>query len=194
MAAETLCPECGFGPIKDGLEECPKCHHHFTENLLYKRVRRNAGHGSRKDADDLEATGTTLGAITSSVVAHPLPTSILLGATAIAWVLRCTGVLSDAPEALWPFGLAALEMGVAMILMAGAGPAKALAPFMGLAQLGAAYFAGGGALARVGYGGVGVALLAMTLGEPSDFRRWMGSGAGAATLFIGIYGVAVQVW
>jgi hypothetical protein len=188
MAAETLCPECGHGPIEEGEETCPKCHHLFAANPLYKRARKMGGAGVRVEEIDSEATRTTLGGITSSVVAHPLPTSLLLGAAAVAWVIRSAGILSDAHEPLWPFGLAAVQMGVAMLLMAAAGPAKALAEMCALAQLASAYFVGGSPLARIGYGGVGVALLAMTLGEPSDFRRWMGMGAGLATLAIGVYG------
>jgi hypothetical protein len=188
MAVETLCPECGFGPIKAGTEDCPQCHHHFAANPLYKRARKAGGPGVRKDQIDTEATATTLGGITSSVVAHPLPTSLLLAAAAIAWVVRAAGILSDAHEPLWPFALAALQMGVAMLLIAGAGPAKALAELIAVGQVVSAYFVGGSPLARVGFGGVGVALLAMTIGEPSDFRRWMGMGAGLATLLIGIYG------
>jgi len=192
MAAETLCPECGFGPIKEGAEDCPECHHHFAANPLYKRARKAGGQGVRKDEVDIEATATTLGAITSSVVAHPLPTALLLGITAIAWVVRAAGILSDAHEPMWPFALGAAQLGVALLLLAGTGPAKMTAELAALAQVLAAYFSGGHLLARVGFGGVGIALMAMTVGEPSDLRRWMGMGAGLATLVIGVYGATLM--
>jgi hypothetical protein len=188
VAAETLCPECGAGPIAEGAESCPKCGHEFAETPLFKRARRVGGQHMRVEEVE-EVTRTTLGGnITSAVVAHPLPTALLLAITAFAWVARSAGVLSNVREPVWPFGLAAAEMGVAMLVMAAAGPATAFAEIIGLAQLGGAYFAGGSALARLGFGGVGLALLAMTLKEPSDFRRWMGLGAGLAMLVAGVLG------
>jgi hypothetical protein len=76
-----------------------------------------------------------------------------------------------------------------MLLMVSAGPAKQLAQMVALAQIAAAYLAGGTPVAQVGYGGVGVALLVMTVAEPGDVRRWVGTGAAVAMLFFGVWGV-----
>jgi hypothetical protein len=189
MAAETLCPSCGFGPIPEGTENCPACSTVFAANPLFKRVRKAGGGGRRKDEEDLEATRTTLGGITGAVDAHPgVPAAVLI-AMAFAWVARALGVLSDHPQALWPLGLAAIQMGVAMLLLVSAGPGKPLAQLLALAQLGAAYLAGGSPVAQVGYGGVGAALLLMSAGEPSDIRRWVAAGAAVAMLLFGLWGV-----
>lgn len=189
MAAETLCPSCGFGPIEEGVETCPACSTQFAANPLFKRVRKAAGHGIRKDEEDIEATRTTLGGITGAVDAHPGPPAAVLIALTFAWVVRVVGVLSDRPQPVWPLGLAAVQMGVAMLLLVSAGPGKPLAQMVGLAQIAAAYFAGGPAVAQVGYGGVGVALLLMTVGEPSDVRRWVAAGAAASMLLFGVWGM-----
>src|SRR5438132_14084968 len=105
--AETACPSCGFSPLAEGSESCPECKTYFALNPLYRRSRVAGGHGVRKDEADLEATRTTLGGITDAVTANPLPAAALLIATALAWVLRCLGVLCDAPQPLWPLGTAA---------------------------------------------------------------------------------------
>jgi hypothetical protein len=189
MAAETLCPSCGFGPIPEGTETCPACSTQFAANPLFKRARRAGGLGIRKDEEDMEATRTTLGGITGAVDAHPVPTAAILAACTFAWVARGVGVLSDRPQALWPLGLAAISMGVAMMLLVNAGPARVLAQMVALAQLAAGYYAGGSALAQVGYSGVGAALLVMTLGDPSDVRRWVGTGAALAMVVFGVVGV-----
>lgn len=190
MAVETACPSCGFTPIPEGTETCPACSTQFAANPLFKRVRKAAGHGVRKDEEDLEATRTTLGGITGAVDAHPGPPAGVLIACTFAWVMRVVGVLSDRPQPVWPLGLAAVQMGVAMMLIASAGPAKQLAQMVAIAEVIAAWAAGGSPVAQVGYGGVGVALLVMTIGEPSDIRRWVGTGAAAAMLLFGAWGVA----
>ena len=190
MAAETACPSCGFSPIPEGTETCPACSTQFAANPLFKRVRKAGGQGVRKDEEDLEATRTTLGGITGAVDAHPGPPAGVLIALALAWVIRAVGVLTDRPQPIWPLGLAAIQMGIAMLLLVSAGPAKPLAQMIALGQIAAAYFAGGSPVAQVGFGGVGVALLVMTVGEPSDVRRWVGTGAAAAMLLFGVWGVA----
>lgn len=190
MAAETACPSCGFSPIPEGTETCPACSTQFALNPLFKRAARAGGQGVRKDEADLEATRTTLGGITGAVDAHPAPPAAVLVGCTFAWVLRAVGVLSDRPQAIWPLGLAAIQMGIAMLLMVSAGPAKQLAQMVALAQIGAAYLAGGSPVAQLGYGGVGVALLVMTIGEPGDVRRWVATGAAAAMLLFGVWGVA----
>lgn len=187
MAAETICPSCGYGPLDDVAEDCPKCSTHFAANPLYKRARAGGGQFVRKDSDDLEATKTTLGGAKSAVEHHPLPAAGLLIGSTFGWVLRAMGVLSDRPEPWWPLGLAALQMGVAMMLVVSAGPGKELAQMLALAQIAVAFFAGGPTFAQLGFAGVGVALLVITVGEPSGPRRWVGTGAGAAMLLFGIW-------
>jgi hypothetical protein len=188
--AETLCPSCGFGPIDDDVDECPKCSTRFAANPLFKRVRRAGGHGGRKDAQDLEATRTVLGGITSAVDAHPVPTAVVLALATVAWVLRCVGFLSDHPQPTWPLYIAAAQMGVAMLLWVSAGPGKSLAQMLALAQIGVGYFAGGSAVTQLGYAGVGVALLAMTMAEPGHTRRLVSTGAAVAMMGFGLWGVA----
>ncbi len=190
MKAETLCPSCGFGPIPEGQETCPACSTQFAANPLFKRAAKAGGQGVRKDQADLEATRTTLGGITGSVEANPVPTAAVLVGSTFAWVVRCVGMLSDRPQALWPLGVAAIQMGVAMLLVVSAGPARALAQMVALLQIASAYLAGGSPVAQVGYGGVGVALLVMTVSEPGDVRRWVGTGAAVAMLLFGVIGVA----
>ncbi|MBL8955542.1 MAG: hypothetical protein JNK82_32505 [Myxococcaceae bacterium] len=190
MAAETLCPSCGFGPIPEGKDTCPACSTQFAANPLFRRAAKAGGQGVRKDQADLEATRTTLGGITGAVEANPVPTAAVLAGATLTWVIRCVGMLSDRPEPIWPLGVAAIQMGVAMLLMVSAGPAKTLAQVMAVVQIGCAYLAGGSPVAQVGYGGVGVALLVMTVAEPGDVRRWVGTGAAVAMLFFGVFGVA----
>jgi len=190
VKTETACPSCGFSPIPEGQETCPACSTQFAANPLFKRAYKAGGQGIRKDEEDIEATRTTLGGITGAVEANPVPTAAVLVGSTFAWVLRCVGILSDRPQALWPLGLAAVQMGVAMMLMVSAGPGKSLAQMVAVAQIACAYFAGGSPVAQVGYGGLGVALLVMTVGEPGDVRRWAGTGAAVAMLFFGVFGVA----
>jgi hypothetical protein len=189
MAAETACPSCGFSPIPEGVETCPACSTQFALNPLYKRAQRAGGQLVRKDSEDLEATRTTLGGITGAVDAHPALPAAVLVAMSFAWVIRAVGLLNDRPQAIWPIGVAAIQMGVAMLLMVTAGPAKQLAQMVALAQIACGYLAGGSPVAQVGYGGIGVALLVMTFGEPGDARRWLGTGAAVAMLGFGLWGV-----
>jgi hypothetical protein len=188
--AETLCPSCGFGPIPEGSDDCPKCKTQFAANPLYRRSRVAGGHGHRKDEADLEATRTTLGGVTDAVTAHPLPSAAVLAGCAIAWIFRSAGIFSDVNGAhpSWPFAVAAFQMGVAMLLMVSAGPSRYLAQMMAIAQVASAYFVGGSIAAQIGFGGAGLSLLSMTIGEAGDIRRYMGAGAAIACLVVGVWG------
>jgi hypothetical protein len=189
MAAETLCPSCGAGPIPEDAETCPQCSTRFAANPLYRRARKAGGFNVRKDSVDLEATRTRLGGITGAVDAHPAPTAAVLAAATATWVARCVGLLADRPEPLWPLALAAVLLGVAMLLMISAGPARQLAQLGAVAQLLSGYLAGGPPMARVGYAGAGLALLAMTVGEPGDARRWTAAGVAGVMLGAGVWAV-----
>jgi hypothetical protein len=188
--AETACPSCGYGPLDAEADDCPKCSTRFAANPLYKRVQRAGGHGQRKDAVDLEATRTVLGALTGAVDAHPLPAAAVLVLSTAAWILRCVGFLTPLPQPTWPLVIAAAQMGVAMLLaLVSGGPGKPLAQMLSIAQIAAGYLAGGSSVTRLGFTGAGVALLAMTLGEPGDIRRLIATGAAVAMLGFGVWGV-----
>ncbi|MBK7860680.1 MAG: hypothetical protein IPJ65_19175 [Archangiaceae bacterium] len=191
--AETLCPSCGQGPIPEDSEACPNCHTRFAENPLYRRARRGGGLHVRKDEADLEATRTTLGGITGAVDAHPVPTAVVLVAATFTWVVRCVGGFSGAPEPTWPLALAAAQMGVAMMLLVSAGPARSLAQMCALAQVACGYFAGGPTIVQVGYIGAGFTLMLMTFGEPGDARRWTATGASLAMLAFAVWASVTQL-
>jgi len=164
--AQTLCPFCGFTPLPEEAERCPKCRRAFVEESM----------------EPTNATRTRAGALTGSVTAHPGPTAAVLALGAGLWVVRGTGALGPTDEPWWTFAVAALMVGAAAMLMANVGPAKHLAGAMGLLEVLAAGLAardGGVAAACAGHG---LVLVAMTAFEPGRLRLTLGAVAGVAAV------------
>lgn len=173
---ETLCPSCGFSPIPEGAERCPKCNKAFA----YERVEYT------------NVTATRAGGLTGSVTANPVPTAIALGVGAFLWTVRAGGFLSDVGDPPATFLVAALNVVALVLVMTTSGPAKhagALAGVVELLAVGLRYDAP--AAVSVACALHGVTLIAMTVAEPGALRLKVGAGvAGAA----GVVGLGALLW
>ncbi len=172
---ETLCPKCAFSPIPRGAEKCPRCNEVFAFNPLYKRTQRLMV--DPQQGLDFEAT--LRGSLTGAVSAHPAPAATVLALGAALWLVRAAGLFVELHEPSWLFALAALELVAATVLMANIGPAKGFAQVVAVAHVIAA-FALGAPLSphTLASASVGLVVIAMTAGEPSQTRRTAGLCAG----------------
>jgi hypothetical protein len=184
--AETLCPKCGFSPIPDRAETCPKCGENFAFHPLWKVAQRTKGGIDKKASIEMEST--TFGGLTGEVSANPIPASVVTGLCAVVWLLRA-GVAQTGDPA-WLFVLAALQLGSAALLMANVGPATMLVQLMGLVQLIVPFVIMGagtnGMIVAAASALPGVAVFITAAGEPGPVRRNAGIVIGAVTFLVAI--------
>ncbi|MCP3104805.1 zinc ribbon domain-containing protein [Myxococcus sp. K15C18031901] len=177
---QTLCPNCGHSPIPRGATACPSCGEPFDHLQAYKKVGRMRLDQIGEAVDD-DATVFGGDLVTSAVSAHPGPAGVVLGAGAVAWFLRVGGVVGSLQDPQWAYGLVALDLVLALVLVLNRGPAKGLAQMGLVAQLLAtAWLARAAPTAPVhlAYFALGVLSLTMVLGEPGVVRRYIGMGLG----------------
>ncbi|MCC6334053.1 MAG: zinc ribbon domain-containing protein [Myxococcales bacterium] len=168
---ETLCPSCGFSPIAEGAEKCPKCGKAFS----YERVEYT------------NVTATRAGGLTGSVTANPVPTAVALGLGAFFFTVRAGGFLGDVGDPPLVFAVAALDVVALVLVMTTSGPAKHVAAFAGLVELAAAGLTfGAPALVNAAAGLHGLTLIAMTVAEPGARRLKVG---GALASFAAVAGL-----
>ncbi|MEW5742430.1 MAG: zinc ribbon domain-containing protein [Myxococcota bacterium] len=173
---ETLCPSCGFSPIPEGAEKCPKCGKAFA----YERVEYT------------NVTATRAGGLTGSVTANPVPTAIALGLGAFFFTVRAGGFLGDVGDPPLVFAVAAVDVVALVLVMTTSGPAKHAAAFAGFVELFATLWAQAAPPPVTAACALhGVTLIAMTVAEPGPARLKVGAGvAGAAFLF----GLFALIW
>ena len=172
---ETLCPKCAFSPIPQGAEKCPRCNEVFAFNPLYKRAQRMMVDPQK----GLDFEATLRGSLTGAVSAHPAPAAAVLALGAALWLVRAAGLFVDLREPSWLFALAAAELGAATVLMANIGPAKGFAQVVAVAHVIAAFVLGAPQSPHtLASASIGVVVIAMTAGEPSQTRRTAGLFAG----------------
>src|SRR5687768_380771 len=140
--AETICPSCGFSPIPDDVDDCPKCRKPFAE------VKRPSRAAIDRLKEDVHTESTTFGGVTGAVTAHPTAPAIVLALGALIWFLRASGVLSASPEPEppWLYGLVGLELVMVVVLFANVGPARLLAQLTALIHVAVAVALSGGEL------------------------------------------------
>ncbi len=187
---ETLCPKCGFTPIPDRAEVCPKCAEVFSFNPLYKAAQRKM----IGKYEALEVTATLRGGLTGAVSANPGPAAAVLALGAVLWLIRGAGLLVDLREPSWVFWVAGLQLGAATFLMANLGPASLMAQFAGAVQIAASFFVTSDqplALHTLLSALVGAVVIAMTVGEPSAARRSAGLAVGGIA---GLAAIAALAW
>ncbi|MBZ4400518.1 zinc ribbon domain-containing protein [Myxococcus sp. AS-1-15] len=180
---QTLCPSCGHSPIPRGASACPACGEPFDHLQSYKKVGRTRL-DRLGDAVDDEATVFGGDLVTSAVSAHPGPVAAVLGAGAAAWFLRAGGVLGSLQDPAWTYGLVALDLVLALVLVLNRGPVKGIAQTGLAVQLVAtAWLARGAPTApvHVAYFALGLVALFLVVGEPGPARRHAGLGLGLAT-------------
>ncbi|NVJ27590.1 zinc ribbon domain-containing protein [Myxococcus sp. AM011] len=183
---QTLCPSCGHSPIPRGATACPSCGEPFDHLQSYKKAGRTplARLGDAVD-DDATVFGGDL--VTSAVSAHPGPVAGVLGASAAAWFLRAGGVVGSLQDPSWTYGLVALDLVLALVLMLNRGPAKGLAQTGLVVQLLATAWlarAAPTAPVHVAYFVLGVVALTLVVGEPGVARRYAGLGLGLAVTLV----------
>ena len=174
---ETLCPKCGFTPIPDRAEVCPKCGEVFSFNPLHKAAQRKAI--GKLEPLDFEAT--LRGGLTGAVSANPGPAAAVLALGAVIWLIRAAGLLVDLREPSWLFWLAGAELVAATFLMANIGPASFVAQLVGAAHIAVAFVITADqplSLHTLLTALVGATVIAMTVGEPSPTRRSAGLAVG----------------
>jgi hypothetical protein len=106
---------------------------------------------------------------------------LVLGAA--LWIIRAGDVFVDRHEPTWLFGIAALQVIAATLLMVNIGPAKFIAQAVAAIHIGLCLLLAGQyplGPHSVASAGVGLVLILMTAGEPSALRR--NAGLGLATL------------
>jgi hypothetical protein len=183
---ETLCPNCGHSPIPRGAESCPKCREPFDFLQMYKRGQRQRV-DKQRDHDDGEAT-VFGGNLTGEVSAHPGPIAAVFFVGAVAWFLRAGEVLGSLGDPIWTYGLVALDLGLALVLLINLGPSKQLAQIGMVLQLVVTGFLARDALGAAvhwAYLGHAVVALVAVLGEPSPMRRYACMGLGIAMALLG---------
>lgn len=178
---KTLCPSCGHSPIPRGADACPACGEPFDHLAAYKKVGRARLDQLRAEEDDDQTVfGGDL--VTNAVSAHPGPVALVLAFVAGAWFVRAGGVLGTAlQDPPWTYGLVALDLVLALVLLLNRGPAKALAQAgLALQFLATAWLAREAPTAPVhlAYVALGLVPLAMIAGEPGQTRRYVGAGLG----------------
>lgn len=173
---ETICPSCGFSPIPEGAERCPKCHKAFS----YERVEYST------------VTATRAGGLTGSVTANPVPTAIALGVGAFVWTVRAGGFFGDVGDPPWAFLLAALDVVALVLVMTTSGPAKHAAALAGAVELLAVGLLFGAPVGlSIACAVHGLTLIAMTVAEPGATRLQVGAVvAGVA----GLVGLGALAW
>jgi hypothetical protein len=185
---ETLCPKCAFSPIPQGAEKCPRCNEVFAFNPLYMRAQKMMV--DQRKGLDFEAT--LRGGLTGAVSAHPAPAATVLALGAALWLIRAAGLFVDLREPSWLFALAAFELCAATVLMANIGPAKLFAQAVAVAHIVAALMLGATLSPHtLASASIGVVVIAMTVGEPSQGRR---SGGLIAGFVCSAAAVASLVW
>jgi hypothetical protein len=178
-APQTICPKCGLTPLPERAEECPRCKEPFGNNPLYKRTQRS----SMDDAMGVDVEATSLGGVTDSVTAWPLPTAAVLVLGAIIQVVRASGLIVDVHAPFWLFGVGALDLVLTAMVMGSIGPARQLIFASAILQAAIPFVLGGRqglALYDYGYLAHALALGVMTAGEPSALRRNVGLVLGVA--------------
>ncbi len=106
--SETVCPFCSHSPIDDEAERCPRCHRVFVDRFVEQST----------------ITRTQLGGLTGAVTANPWPVALGLLVTAGLWALRGSGVLVELHDGPVSFGVAALHVLAATLVLTASGPAK----------------------------------------------------------------------
>lgn len=175
---ETLCPACGFGPIPEGAERCPKCKRAFA----YERVEYSA------------VTATRAGGLTGSVTANPVPTAVALAAGALLFTVRAGGFLEDVGDSPAVFLVAALDVVALVLVMTTSGPAKHAGALAGVVELLAVGLTlGAPSVVSAACALHGAALVAMTVAEPGALRLKVGAAVatGVALAGLGALGWAV---
>lgn len=181
-APETICPSCGFSPIPEGVERCPKCHKAFA----YERVEYST------------VTATRAGGLTGAVTANPVPTAVALGVGAFVWTVRAGGFVADVGDPPWAFLVAALHVVALVLVMTTSGPAKHAAALAGAIELLAVglLFAAPAGLS-IACAAHGLTLIAMTVAEPGALRLKVGAAiaglAGVTALAVLVVGLAPKV-
>lgn len=185
--AETLCPKCGFSPIPDRAETCPKCGENFAFHPLWKVAQRTKGGIDKKASIEMEST--TFGGLTGEVSANPLPASIVTALCALIWLLRASG-MAQSHDPQWLFAIAAAQLGAAAMLMGTIGPATMLVQLMGVVQLVIPFVVMGpgtsGIIVAVASALPGGAVLFTAVGEPGPVRRNAGIVVGVVTFIVAI--------
>jgi hypothetical protein len=175
---ETLCPSCGFSPIPEGVERCPKCGRAFA----YERVEYST------------VTATRAGGLTGSVTANPVPTAVALGLGALFWTVRAGGFLVDVGDAPWVFLVAALDVVALVLVMSTAGPAKHVGALTGLVELLAVGIRWDAPPVISTLSALhGLTLIAMTVAEPGALRLKVGAWAGGGFAVLGLAALAWAV-
>lgn len=188
--AETLCPKCGFSPIPEGTEKCPRCGENFAFHPLYKAAQRKML--GKLDAIDTEAT--LMGGLTGAVTAHPSPAAGVMALCALLWLVRASGLVVDLGDPVWLFALAAADLGAASMLMATVGPARSLVQALAVVQIAVAVLlapAGPWSPLALAFAAPGAVILFMTVAEPSGARRRLGLLLGVLSAVVA---VAVLAW
>lgn len=175
-STETICPHCGFSPIAEGAESCPRCRKRFVDDK----------------PEATFVTATRAGGLTGSVTANPAPVALALTSGALLWVMRAGGFLVSVGDPPWAFALAALMIIAAMLLMTASGPAKHSAIIAGVVELVALALLPDAPAALTAICALhGVALIAATAVEPGRARLVVGGVTGSA---LGAVGLAVLAW
>ncbi|AGC43595.1 hypothetical protein MYSTI_02273 [Myxococcus stipitatus DSM 14675] len=177
---QTLCPSCGHSPIPRGAAACPACGDPFDHLPTYKKVGRTRL-DRLGDAVDDDATVFGGDLVTSAVSAHPGPVAAVLGAGALAWFLRAGGVVGSLQDPSWTYGLVALDLVLALVLVLNRGPVKGIAQAGLVVQLGMTLWlarASPTAPVHVAYGLLGLVALSLVMGEPGVVRRYLSMGLG----------------
>lgn len=168
---ETLCPACGFGPIPEGAERCPRCGRAFAhERVEYSTV-----------------TATRAGGLTGSVTATPVPTAIALAAGALLFTVRAGGFLEDVGDSPAVFLVAALDVVALVLVMTTSGPAKHVGALAGVVELLAVGLTlGAPSVVSAACALHGAALVAMTVAEPGALRLKVGAAVASGLALVGL--------
>jgi hypothetical protein len=183
--AETICPKCGFSPIPDRAETCPKCGENFAFHPLWKVAQRTKGGIDKKASIEMEST--TFGGLTGEVSANPIPASIVTALCALVWLLRASG-MAQSQDPQWLFAVAAAQLGAAAMLMGTIGPATMLVQLMGVIQMVIPFVVmgegTGGLIVAICCALPGIAVLVTATGEPGPVRRNAGIVMGVVTFLV----------
>jgi hypothetical protein len=167
---DTLCLKCGFSPIPDGAEACPKCGRPFAPDRV----------------DFTNVTGTRLGGLTGAVTASPQPVALALALGAVPWVMRGLGLPTSFNEPVWTLAIAVGLVAAAAAVMANLGPVKHLAALVGVLEIGAALVLGPvPPLLTAAAALHGAVLVAATVAEPGRARLWAGAAEAAVAVALG---------
>ena len=182
---QTICPACGFSPIPEGAERCPECDEPFA--VSPREAAR--GHWRPPDSEPITDVGGTL---TSAVTAHPVQPALVIGAGAVAWLVRATGLLRVPAESPLVYAVALLGGLTVVVLLLNLGPVKRVAQLAMLVQLGfVGVFAGPELLQlrHLLFAAHALVAFSMVAGEPGNRRRDLSMGLG-----LGVAMLAVVFW